>query len=688
MAFEPFGLVGGLSVGIPPIVVIDDNGIATLNGLTVTGITNLGPTGNIIITGGENGYFLQTDGEGRLTWAPGGNGGGGNGSPGGSNTQVQYNNAGNFGGDAGFTYDSINNILSVSGNIVSNNFIGTGNITIASINANGNVTANYFLGNGSQLTGVSASSANFANYAGNVTVSSQPNITSVGTLVSLSVAGNVTAGNANLGNSAVANFFTGRFYGNANTAGTVTTNAQPNITSVGTLTSLSVSGNITAGNANLGNSATANFYFGNGAFLTGVGNANYSPLANFANYAGNVTVSSQPNITSVGTLLNLNTSGNVTATANIIGANVTANQFFNALNANITGTTNLSGAVTITNTGNITSLGNVNFNAAPNVTLGTVANIHISGGISGYFLRTDGAGNLSWAVGGGGGGNGTPGGNTTEVQFNDNGVFGASANLTFNPFSYVLAVPTINTTTVSISNVLTVNTTANLYTTNITGVLTASSNINATMSPNVNLGSVSNLHIQGGTNGYVLSTDGAGNLSWTAGGGGGGNGTPGGSNTQIQYNDQGLFNGSSFFTFNENTNNVQVAGNLIANSLTLGSGIYSFSRSNVFFAITSSNTTQELYAIEADTISGADFTIIATDTTANTRQVSKISSIFLGEAYQYNEYSTLAVNGATGYYSMAYLPGNISVTPQFVLYVTPTTNNNIVHKISIQSYDI
>ena len=688
MAFEPFNSVGGYTIGIPPTPVINENGVATLNGLQVSGLSNLGSVGNVIILGGDNGYFLQTDGEGRLTWAPGGNGGGGNGSPGGSNTQVQYNNAGNFGGDAGFTYNSINNVLSVSGNIVSNNFIGTGNITIASINANGNITANYLIGNGSQLTGITATTANFANYAGNVTVSSQPNITSVGTLTSLSVAGNVTAGNANLGNSAVANFFTGRFYGNANTAGTVTTNAQPNITSVGTLSNLSVAGNITAGNANLGNSATANFYFGNGAFLTGVGNANYSPLANFANYAGNVTVSSQPNITSVGTLLNLNTSGNVTATANIIGANVTANQFFNALNANITGTTNLSGAVTVTNTGTITSLGNVNFTSAPNVTLGSVANIHISGGVSGYFLRTDGAGNLSWAVGGGGGGNGTPGGNTTEVQFNDNGVFGASANFTFNPFSYVLAVPTINTTTISIANVLTVNTTANLYTTNITGVLTASSNINATMSPNVNLGSVSNLHIQGGTNGYVLSTDGAGNLSWTAGGGGGGNGTPGGSNTQIQYNDQGVFNGSSFFTFNENTSNVQVAGNLIANALTLGSGIYAFSRSNVFFAITSSNATQELYAIEADTISGADFTIIATDTTANTRQVSKISSIFLGEAYQYNEYSTLAVNGATGYYSMAYLPGNISVTPQFVLYVTPTTNNNIVHKISIQSYDI
>jgi len=681
MAFEPFGLVGGLSVGIPPILVINDNGVATLNGLQVTGLSNLGSIGNVIILGGENGYFLQTDGEGRLTWAPGGNGGGGNGSPGGANTQVQYNNAGNFGGDAGFTYDSINNILSVSGNIISNNFIGTGNITIANINANGNVTANYLIGNGSQLTGISASSANFANYAGNITVSSQPNITSVGTLTSLSV-----AGNSNLGNSAVANYFTGRFYGNANTAGTVTTNAQPNITSVGTLTSLSVTGNITAGNSNLGNIATANFYYGNGAFLTGVGNANYTPLANFANYAGNVTVSSQPNITSVGTLLDVVTSGNVTATANIIGANVTANQYFNALNANITGTINLSGIVTVTNTGTITSFGNVNFTAAPNVTLGSVANIHIGGGISGYFLRTDGAGNLSWSAGGGGG-NGTPGGNTTQVQFNDNGTFGASANFTFNPFSYVLAVPTINTTTVSIANSLTVNTTANLYTTNINGILTASSNINASMSPNVNLGSISNLHIQGGTNGQVLQTDGTGNLSWSAGGGGG-NGSPGGANTQIQYNDQGLFNGSSFFTFNENTNNVQVAGNLIANTLTLGSGGYAFSRSNVFFAITSSNSTQELYSIKANTISGADFTIIATDTSANTRQVSKISSIFLGEAYQYNEYSTLAVNGATGYYSMAYLPGNVSVTPQFVLYVTPTTNHNIVHKISIQSYDI
>ncbi len=54
------------------------------------------------------------------------------------------------------------------------------------------------------------------------------------------------------------------------TASTVTTNAQPNITSVGTLTSLDVTGNIISGNANLGNLAKANYFEGNGHLLTGV----------------------------------------------------------------------------------------------------------------------------------------------------------------------------------------------------------------------------------------------------------------------------------------------------------------------------------------------------------------------------------------------------------------------------------
>ena len=52
----------------------------------------------------------------------------------------------------------------------------------------------------------------------------------------------------------------------------------------------------------------------------------------------------------------------------------------------------------------------------------------------------------------------------------------------------------------------------------------------------------------GGTNGYVLSTDGAGVTDWIANGGGGG-GAPGGSTTQVQYNSAGTFAGAAGFVF-------------------------------------------------------------------------------------------------------------------------------------------
>jgi hypothetical protein len=47
--------------------------------------------------------------------------GGGGGTPGGSTTQVQFNDAGAFGGDADFTWDKTNNILTLSTNLVDNN---------------------------------------------------------------------------------------------------------------------------------------------------------------------------------------------------------------------------------------------------------------------------------------------------------------------------------------------------------------------------------------------------------------------------------------------------------------------------------------------------------------------------------------------------------------------------------------
>ena len=41
----------------------------SISSLTVNGVSNLGNVGNVIITGGTNGFYLQTDGSGNLIWA-------------------------------------------------------------------------------------------------------------------------------------------------------------------------------------------------------------------------------------------------------------------------------------------------------------------------------------------------------------------------------------------------------------------------------------------------------------------------------------------------------------------------------------------------------------------------------------------------------------------------------------------
>ena len=1028
MSAEPFNTLGGYSVGIPPELVIDANGnvvnnvnapnanvtanrvfanaylyangqplsigasgsntqvqynnagllgassaftfnsatnLLTVTKLQVGSNANLGNVSNVVILGGTNGYFLQTDGAGNLTWAPAGNGGNtGNGIPGGANTQVQFNDAGVFGGDAGFTYNKVSNTLSVANTISSGNAI-TGvnlsvtdatiyntlsvtnvlasNITLSANITNANwINASYFAGNGYNLFGLvganvsgqvafanvanNVAGANvsgqvgFANVANNVAganvsgqvanalvagtvyTSAQPNITSVGNLTSLTVVGNTT-----LGNQVVSNYFIGNLFGVANLARNVTLASQPNITSVGTLTSLTVSGNTT-----LGNSVTSNYFIGN---LYGVANsatiantanvatfANTANLANAANLAGTVTVNAQPNITSVGNLTSLTVTGNVTA-ANFIGnfvgnisnanyatfaGTVTTNAQPNITSVGTLTSLAVSGTVTasgisgplltpsqpnITSVGTLTSLavtgnvtagnvnagnlltanfisgtlttnaqqninylgnigwlnvdtaipnsnGNISFNGSmsgtglgsnititgnlnagnfveanyligtlttasqPNITnignltsltvvgtsnLGNVGNITILGGNANYVLSTDGIGNLSWVEQtGNGGGNTNPGGLNTYIQFNDGGVFGGDNTFTWNKntdtlfvggnanisgvvtasiFSSNVATGTaplqvLSTTPVANLAVETAATVRNAAQPNITSVgtlssltvsgntntanlsvtdtfsagnistpgtlagttLTVSGNgtfngnaiistsanlvingrLNATNASNVFLGSVSNVKITGGINGYVLSTDGTGNLSWSAGGGGGGNGTPGGSNTQVQYNDAGAFGGSSFFTFNETTNNVQIAGNLIANSFTMGAGIYEFSKANVYFATTNSTSSQVLLSIPAEDLAAMDLTIISDDNTI--RNFIKISAVLKGSVVNYAEYSTLPVNGYTGDFAIQYNAGNVIVEPTVQLVMTPQTANLMTHRMQVTTY--
>ena len=70
--------------------------------------------------------------------------------------------------------------------------------------------------------------------------------------------------------------------------------------------------------------------------------------------------------------------------------------------ANVTATSGIStGNLAITSnvsTGNLTSNGTVDFTNASNVSLGSSANLHISGGSAGQYLQTNGSGNLTWGT--------------------------------------------------------------------------------------------------------------------------------------------------------------------------------------------------------------------------------------------------------------------------------------------------
>lgn len=170
----------------------------------------------------------------------------------GSNTAVQYANAsGQLGASSNFTFDYANNIMTVNGNI------STGNINISGITSASRLVSTISTGTAplqvnstTRVANLNVASSGIAN---TVNDAAQPNITSVGTLSSLTVAGKVTAGQLQGEGGNISNIQGANVSGavsTATTAGTVTTAAQPNITSVGTLTSLAVAGN--ANVANLG----------------------------------------------------------------------------------------------------------------------------------------------------------------------------------------------------------------------------------------------------------------------------------------------------------------------------------------------------------------------------------------------------------------------------------------------------
>ena len=368
-------------------------------------------------------------------------------------------------GGAGITVNSPTGNVVVTSSI-SNVTLNTNTLRMGVTPANTSLTASITQTSSQQITididPANVFSANFsgvsgalANITGTLTSNSnsQPNITSVGTLANLTVTGNVAAAN-----------FVGNLVGNvtsAITAGTVTTNAQPNITSVGNLTSLAVVGNITSGNVNVtGNMSAVNF----------IGNLVGNISGNLVVPGSNTEVIFNNNgSANASNAFTFNQSSNVmTVNGNMIASNVFANS--GEIRATtFTGTLATNAQPNITSVGTLTGL---TVNGLSN--FGLVSNVTITGGNANAFLMTNGSGTLTWN-------NGTllpVQGNNSEVIFNDGGTtYAGNANLTFNKTTGALTSTLLGgtLTTNSQPNITSVGTLANL---NVTGPSILNGNLN------------------------------------------------------------------------------------------------------------------------------------------------------------------------------------------------------------------
>jgi hypothetical protein len=199
------------TVQIGGVTVIDGTRNVSANGITASGNiaftgpnVSLGAVSNLHITGGTSGYLLSTDGSGALSWiAPPSTTGITNGT---SNVSIPDVN-GNVNTSVGGTANVL--VVTTTGANINGTVTATGNLTVSNANLGNLATANFFSGNGSALFDINGSNVvgavSSATTAGTVTSNAQPNITSVGNLTSLVVSGNATVGYALVNSGVVSN---------------------------------------------------------------------------------------------------------------------------------------------------------------------------------------------------------------------------------------------------------------------------------------------------------------------------------------------------------------------------------------------------------------------------------------------------------------------------------------------------
>jgi hypothetical protein len=394
------------TVGTSPVVWVQFSGAGTytagtglaLNG-TVFSIANTTVTAGAYGNGDYNATFT-VNGQGQLSAA--------------ANVAITAN-AANLTGtvlNAGVVTSSLTSVgtlgsLAVTGTTTSGNFATAGNLTASFVVSNvATGTAPLTVSSTTRVANLNVDYANVADFG---VVTTQSSGTYFPVFVNGSSTGNYAhASNsglsANLANGAlIATTFVGALSGAATTAGTVTTNAQPNITSVGTLSSLAVTGTTTSGNFATAGNITASFLVSNVstgtapiavASTTRVANLNvdYANVADFEVVTAQTTGTFFPTFISGSSSANYALSANSGFSANIANGALIATTFVGALSgaATTAGTVTTAAQPNITSVGTLTTL--VVGNATANTTFGN-GTITALGNLSAANIST--AGNIS-----------------------------------------------------------------------------------------------------------------------------------------------------------------------------------------------------------------------------------------------------------------------------------------------------
>ena len=147
------------SAGTSAVLTVSSTGTVVKGTESVTGNITAGnvlTTGLISVTGNIYTGNILTNGYYYANGTAFSGGGGGGGTPGGANTQIQYNNNGTFGGSAAFTFNNTTNAITTTGT-----FSATANITGGNILTNGLINVTNTTANTITTTLTSGADANF-----------------------------------------------------------------------------------------------------------------------------------------------------------------------------------------------------------------------------------------------------------------------------------------------------------------------------------------------------------------------------------------------------------------------------------------------------------------------------------------------------------------------------------------------